>query len=174
MTDFAGYYDSFTDTADRLETLQHYAVPADDPSLTAFRTAAPRPIASVRTSPWLARMAAGVMNGKRWRRVRLVEWPLTEYTRWELLAYVESQACGEEIHLLNRDRLDYDGPDLWCFDLATDHGAVGELHYTADGAVSRRDLVVDSGRLVEARAVWDTALSMATPLNEWLVGAADG
>lgn len=168
MTDFAHLYDEFTHTADRIEIAQEFAMPADDPSLAAFRSGAPRPERSLRTSSWLSRLAAGVLGGKQWRRVRAVEWPLSEYLRWELLAYAESQACGEEIRLIDRGELDYDGPEPWMFDLATDHGAVGTLHYTPDGAVRSRGLATDPAYLAEMRALWDRAWTQATPLNEWL------
>lgn len=173
MTGFGHLFDDFTDTADRLECVQ--LGPAD-PSFEAWRQGLARPERSVRTSPWLARMVRTVTDPvapKQWRRVRLVEWPLNDYTRWELLGFVESQACGEQLYLLDRDRLDYEGPDLWVFDARTDHAAVGTLHYGADGSVERRGLETDPGWIVEARRVFETALALATPLNEWLARTAD-
>lgn len=167
--DYSALYDQFTDTAFRLECRQNYAVHAEDPSTRAFREGLPRPERSVRTSPWLARIARDVSDrGKDWSRVRLIQYPLTEYTRHELLSYVESQAAGERILIAPAEAIDYDGPDFWLFDAGTDHACAVELHYTDDGAVRCREFVTDIADLAEKGRVRDAALGHALRLNEFL------
>lgn len=166
--DYSRLYDEFTHTAFRIETRQEYGIHAEDPSLAAFRNGTARPERSVRTSPWLSRIAADTIAGKRWGRVRLVEWPLTEYTRWELHSYVESQAAGERIWLAPAELVDYRGPDVWLFDVDTDHPAAFETIYTDDGAVRDRILVNDPDALGELARARDQALLVAVPLNEFL------
>lgn len=166
--DYGRFYDEFIRTAFRIETRQDYAVHAEDPSLAAFRTGAARPERSVRTSPWLSRIAADTIAGKSWARVRLVEWPLTEYTRWELHSYVESQAAGEQIWLAPAEQVDYRGPDVWMFDAGTAHAVAFETIYTDDGAVRDRILVDDPTALRNLERARDQALSVAVPLNEFL------
>ena len=83
--DFDAHFDRFTRTVFRLETLQDYTAPGEAERVEAFRCGRPRPERSVRTSPWLARIAvATVTEAKRWQRVRVVEEPLTGYTRYQL------------------------------------------------------------------------------------------
>ena len=114
-------FDRFTATAFRLETLQDYT--GEEGRLEAFRLGQPLPVRSVRTSPWLARIAVTTVAGKRWQRVRVVEEPLTEYTRYEMASYVESQAAGEEIRILRNPPTPMRG-DFWLFD----HGKIGRAH----------------------------------------------
>lgn len=167
--DFSALYDQFTDTAFRLECRQTYAVTAEDASTTAFREGRPRPERSVRTSPWLARIARNtVVDGKDWSRVRLIEWPLTEYTRHELLAYVESQAAGEEIQLAPAAAVTWSGPDFWLFDAGTDHACAIELHYDAAGAVRERVYVDEPRRLRELVEARNAAVHAAVDLNVFL------
>lgn len=172
--DFAGLFDQFQRSAFRMECLQTYAVPAEDASTRAFREGLPRPERSVRTSPWLARIAVTtVLHGKDWSRARLVEWPLTEYTRHELLGYVESQAAGEQIRLVDRERVTYTGPDFWLFDTDTGWARAVLLHYTPAGTVERRELVTDTARLAELDAARVQALEHAVPLNTFLARLDD-
>lgn len=172
---YAHLYDQFTDTAFRLECRQTYAVQAEDPSTRAFRENLPRPERSVRTSPWLARIAVDTApieqggRGKDWSRVRLIEWPLTDYTRHELLSYVESQAAGERIQIAAAAAVNWNGPDFWLFDAGHVHACAVELHYTDDGAVTERRFVDDRRRLRRLTEVRDAAVHAAVDLNQFLV-----
>jgi hypothetical protein len=77
--------------------------------------APPRPERSVRTSPWLRRIAVTTVAGKRWQRVHIVEHLLSEYLCYEIEGYVES-ATGEEISIADRAAhpdLARLGPDFW-------------------------------------------------------------
>ena len=88
--EFDAWFDRFERSTFRLETLQRYAVSEEDERLRAFREGAPRPERSVRTSPWLRRIAVTTVAGKRWQRVHIVEHPLSEYLCYEIEGYVES------------------------------------------------------------------------------------
>jgi hypothetical protein len=158
----------------RLERLQTYAVPADDASLVAFRSGAPRPERSVRTNAFLRRVAARTINaGVAWSRARLVEWPLTEYTRWELLGYVESQAAGEEIRLVDASLVDdvvVGAPDFWLFDEGSSDARAVLMHYASDGTLLERELVVDQVALARLADIKVEALRRASSLNEFLAG----
>jgi len=92
--DLNACFDLFERTAERLEVLPAYAVGgAEEDRLRAFRLGLPRPERSVRTSPWLARIARPTATGKSWRRIRVLGWPLTEYQRYQLAGYQESAAA---------------------------------------------------------------------------------
>lgn len=129
LEEFDALFDMFQVSAFHLETHQVYAVSEEDERLRAFREGLPRPERSVRTSPWLRRIALTTAAGKRWSRVHLIREPLSEYLRYQLTGYVESQAVGEVIRLASLDNhpeLAELGPDSWLFDAGTP-GAFGVL-----------------------------------------------
>jgi hypothetical protein len=133
--DFDALFDQFRESAFRFEGRRSYNVGgAEAERLEAFRTHRPRPERSVRTSPWLARVARTTAEGKRWTRLRVVDTPLTDYQEFQLFSgsYLESAAVGDETRLLDRSLCGTvaEGPDFWLFDGAR---AV-ILDYTAEGA----------------------------------------
>ena len=119
VTGFPDCFDEFRVSAFRLETLRQYAVPAEDERIAAFREHRPLPERSVRTSPWLRRIADTTAAGKRWSRVHVVDEPLSEYVRFEMVTYRESAQAGEEIRIADRradPALDALQTDFWLFD----------------------------------------------------------
>ncbi len=94
-------FETFRESAFRLEALQHYVLEEDEPRRQAFRAGHPLPprpgkIESMR----LVRNA--VAAGKRVHRVHVVELPLTEYLRYELAVYRENIAAGEDVRIADR------------------------------------------------------------------------
>jgi hypothetical protein len=170
--DFAALFDTFQHTAFRLEALQTYDVTAETEAVRAFREGLPRPERSVRTSPWLRRVAVSTAQGKQWSRVRVVSYPLTEYTRYELVGYVESQAAGEHIQLVDFDRVGDLGPDFWLFDAGTPHARAVLMRYTVDGKIEGFELVTDPNQLERLQSIQHTAEAHAVPLNEFLARSA--
>jgi len=166
---FAALFDAAQHAVFRLEARQTYAVPADDDELVAFRTGAPRPERSVRTSPWLRRIAVQTAAGVAWSRLRTIERPLTEYTRFELVAYVESQAAGEEIRLLERPLLH---SDFWLIDPGRSGQVAVLMHYDGDGRLQRRERVDEPAEIARLDRIRETSWSAAAPLNIWLAGEA--
>ena len=139
----------------RLETRQSYAIPADDDELVAFRTGAPRPERSVRTSAWLRRIAAQTVTRQvYWSRLRVIDYPLSEYTRFELVAFVESRAAGEEIRLVESS---VGVDDFWLVDGGTEHAVGVLMHYDDAGHLQGREQVVDPNALAGLRTVRDRA-----------------
>jgi hypothetical protein len=169
--EFAALFDTFQHTAFRLEALQTYDAPAEADAVRAFREGLPRPERSVRTSPWLRRVAVSTAQGKQWSRVRVVAYPLTEYTRYELVGYVESQAAGERIQLADVERVGDLGPDFWLFDAGTPHARAVLMRYTADGKIEGFDLVTDPTALGRLHDIQHTAETHAVPLNAFLAEA---
>lgn len=167
--EFGRLFDTFTSTAVRLETLPSFQVGgAEAERLAAFRAGRSRPLRSVRTDPWLARIAVTTVQGKRWSRVRILDDPLTEYERYQIASHIEAQACGEEIVVVRRA----DAPesvDVWLFDETT---AV-VMHYRDDGTLDRREFVTDSGQVRRYAAAVAGAAAKAVGLNEFLA-VADG
>ncbi len=170
---FDALFDEFIATAHRLEGLGTYAIPREDPGLRAFRDGTARPERSVRTSPWVARMAVStVVHGKLWSRTRVIDDPLTDYELFELPSYIESQTAGEEIRLIGRDvaiELAGDiGPDVWVFDIDTDRPFAAVMRYGADGAFEGFDRL-DGPEAVQSFADRAALLhAHAVPLPEYL------
>lgn len=169
--DFAALFDTFQHTAFRLEGLQTYDAPAEAEAVRAFREGLPRPERSVRTSPWLRRVAVTTAQGKQWSRVRVVAYPLTEYTRYELVGYVESQAAGEHIQLADADQVGDLGPDFWLFDAGTPDAQAVLMRYTVDGQIQGFEHLTDPDELERLQRIQSTAEAHAVPLNTFLVEA---
>jgi hypothetical protein len=175
MKDFDACFDQFTASAFRLETLAHYGTLEADPRFTAFRERAALPDRSVRTSPWLRRMATTTAAGKRWSRVHVMGNPLSEYERFELVAYVESAAAGEQIGI--SDRTDHPqlvglGRDFWLFDAGTSEAFAALLRYDDDGVYLDAEVTRDAGVIRACEADRDLALRYSVPLNEYLAARA--
>ena len=171
MTDFAGCFDKFRVSAFRLETLRQYAVPAEDERIAAFRERRPLPERSVRTSPWLRRVAETTAEGKHWSRVHVVDEPLSEYVRFEMVTYRESAQAGEDIRITDRradPALDALQTDFWLFDAETDHPFAALMHYDLDGHYVDAQVTSDGTAISACKAARDLALRHSLPLAAYL------
>lgn len=171
MTDFEACFDTFRSTAFRLETLQHYDAPAEYERIAAFREGGPLPERSPRTSPWLHRLAETTAEGKRWSRVRIVERPLSEYVRFELVTYLESQRAGEDIHLTDRQAhpgLQDLRADFWLFDAETSQPVAALMEYDQQGRYLGAAVTSDPETVRACTASRDLALRHSVPLATYL------
>jgi hypothetical protein len=166
-------FDAVGHTAFRLECLQTYDVGTEDAALAAFRAGRPRPERSVRTNAWLRRVALTTARGVQWSRVRVVSYPLTEYTRYELVGYIESQAAGEQILLADAEQLgDLDAVgDFWLFDARTPRACAVMMRYTPAGQIEGFELVDDPAEVERLQDIQDTAVRRAVHLNTFLADA---
>lgn len=165
---FDALFDSFTHSAYRLETLPAYAVSVEDAAMRAFRDGTARPERSVRTSPWLRRVAVTTAAGKVWQRTRVHDTPLTEYQRFQIPAYIESLAAGDATSLVPREVARYDGPDFWLFDGGTDHARVAVMLYGPAGEFNGFELVTEPGRVAWFVQRRREVAEFAVPLAEFL------
>lgn len=165
-------FDSFTQTAFRYESLPAYDVGGEEADrLRAWRLAEPRPERSVRTSAWLARIASTTVAGKSWTRVSVLDDPLTDYQRFSLLAYVESQAAGDQMLVIQRRDVPpraRDLPDFWLFDHDTPAAQGALMSYTANGSFTGIELVSDDARVNRLTAARAELIERARPLNVFL------
>lgn len=168
--EFDALFDAFRHTVARLETLPAYDVGGQEAvRLHAFRAGFPRPVRSVSTDPWLARIAiTTVTAGKRWTRVRVVDDPLTDYERYQLASYRESQAVGEEVLLARRSGA-IAGPDFWLFDENEPDAHAVVMRYSEQGQWLGADLVTDANEVRELAERLHTVAAGSVPLNEFLV-----
>ena len=166
--EFDAAFDNFQVSAFRMECRQTYAVDEEDAALRAFRERLPRPERSVRTDPWLRRIATTTVAGRSWSRLRLIKHPLSEYVRWEMIAYAESAVAGEEIRLLNLDQypeLSDLGPDFWYFGADNPDEFAIVMHYPPDGSLPTYERITDVRWCRDQR---DAALSRSVSLAEYL------
>jgi hypothetical protein len=169
VSEFDALFDDFEHTAFRYEGRRLYDVGgAEAERIQAWREHQPRPERSVRTSPWLRRIAVTTAAGKDWCRVRTVDWPLPEYLRYELGGYIESQAAGDRIHMVDRNIVPDGAPDFWLFDGGTEHARAAVMTYSADGAFEGFRLITHHAELALLDEIRTALLARATPLNVFL------
>ena len=169
--EFDACFDEFTSTAWRLETRQRYIAPGEEARIEAFRQGMPRPERSVRTEPFLARIAVTTVAGKEWCRVRLVTEPLTEYTRYQMAGFVESQAAGWETRiavLRDESRLGRLHREFWLFDAYLPGAFALLLDYDDDGRYLDTRKVTDRAELMELCTEWELAVAHSVPFNEYV------
>lgn len=168
-------FDRFNASAFRLETQQQYTVPEEDDDLHRWLKGLPLPDRSVRTSPWLRRVAVTTAAGKHWSRVHIVDLPLSDYVKFEIAGYLENAAAGEEIRIAIRDEhsaLAGLRDDFWLFDGGTPEAYGLAMSYDADGHHLGNDLVTDPARLAAYQQARETAWEAAMPLNEFTARGA--
>ena len=168
--EFGTLFDTFQQTVVRLEALPAYAVGgAEELRLQAWRDGRPRPERSVRTDPWLARIALSTITaGKQWSRVRVVDDPLTDYQRYQFASHIEAQAAGEQVRIARRGDVGDVGPDVWLFDADSPNAHAVVMHYTPAGSVDRRELVTDRAAVEHLAARIRSVAATAVSLNEFL------
>lgn len=152
----------------RLEARPAYAVGgAEQERIDAYHARRPRPLRNVVTDPWLARIAHRTMTASaQWKRLRVVDDPLTDYQRYQLASYRESQAVGEQVLIARRGDVGDVGPDFWLFDALR----VVVMHYHLDGRLDRRELRADHDTIDICTATLARVSAAAVPLNEFLAG----
>lgn len=171
LEEFDQLFDGFEVSAFHLETHQTYAVPEEDERIRAWREGRARPERSVRTSAWLRRIAVTTAGGKRWSRVHIIEHPLSEYLRYELVGYIEGQAVGEEVGLADRGvypELADLGPDFWLFDGDTERASGVLLHFDDSGNLLDIDEVTDTAEVAELQRQARIAVTYSIRLADYL------
>ncbi len=169
-------FQTFRESAFRLETLQYYVLAEDEPRRRAFREGRPLPPRPGKTES-MRMVREVVAAGKRVHRVHIVDLPLSEYIRYELAVYPENVAAGEEVRIACRaadPRLKDLDTDFWLFDAETDEPAVVWFRYTPGGQILGRDYSSDPGDIQHARQQRDLAMAHSVPLGEFMTSPAVG
>lgn len=170
--DLNACFDLFERSAERLETLAAYSVGGSEAErLTAFRLGLPRPERSVRTSPWLARIAETIAAGKAWRRIRVMDWPLSEYQRYQLAGYQEAAAAGDVIRIADRaahPELAALGRDFWLFDADGPRPFAAVMTYDHDGGYLGSEITAAAAEIDRCKAELGLARRYSVPLDTYL------
>ncbi|WP_043540995.1 DUF6879 family protein [Salinispora pacifica] len=149
----------------RLETLRSYTAPGEADLLRDFHAGRPLPPRGPETDPWLRMVADSVQAGRSWSRVHVLDRPLSDYLRFELLGYQGNVAAGEDVRIADRatipEALGASRQDFWLLD---DELAV-VIDYDGEGkrlAMRPRSAV---GALIEQR---NLAIRHSIPLLDYL------
>ena len=163
---FGHLFNSFEESAFRLETLDAYSIPQETPEFDRYLRGEQLPTDP--NSEWVKLVADRVRLGKIMQRVRVISTPLTPYLRYEIdWGYLYSSIVGEDIRLIERSRLkpDMQAPnDYWLFDrrilIAMQYDSVGHFLFAREE---------DSADRVQfACDLSDSLLPLAVPLVEFL------
>ena len=154
----------------RLETLSSYLAPGEADMLRAFADGDPMPPRDPDTDPWLRMVADSVHAGRHWSRVHVLDRPLSDYLRFELLGYQGNLAAGEDVRIADRaevpEALSMHRGDFWLLDDAL---AV-VVEYDADG---RRLSMEPTSDVVGFVAQRDLAMEHSVPLRDYLPSVHD-
>jgi hypothetical protein len=167
--DLLAMYRQATQEVFRLEARQQYAVEAESAQMKAFTEGLPLPAdAAVQRSMDVIRQAKAA--GTRIYRAHVIDLPLSLYLRYEMAAYRENLAAGEEIYIAVRAShggLAGIGQDFVLFDPGTGHQAVVWMRYDAEGRITGRERSDDPADIAYACRVRDLAMAHAVPLDEF-------
>lgn len=166
----------FQRSAFRLETLQQYAVEAEAERFRAWLERRPLPERSVRTSPWLQRLAETTEAGIKWSRVHLVKRPLTDYLGYEFVSYRESARAGQETRIVDLDdhpELAMLHEDFWLLDADEPTALAVVMRYDPAGRFLGAWRTDDLQLIEVCRQQRDMALAASVPFEEYLAGIED-
>lgn len=165
-TCFADLLTGWERTLFRLETLQEYRVPQEEDELARWRVEGdnadlPHP------NEYHREVAGDAAAGRRRTRVHVVARPLSDYLRWELLAYENNLSAGEDVRIFETAN-----PDAWPGDFyLLDDRITVLVHYDAMGYLLSGWRTDDEDVLKVCRTLRDEALDSAVPLHDFTHGA---
>jgi hypothetical protein len=85
----------------RVETLARYVSASDGSELDRYLDGEPEPDRAAKAG-WLDRIRADTAAGRIWRRLRVVEPPLTDYVRYSCeWGYTDNTAAGEQVRVID-------------------------------------------------------------------------
>jgi hypothetical protein len=153
----------------RLEAQPVYDVEQEAAQIEAFeQTGEVPPDPAVEESMAVVRAAAA--SGTRVHRAHVVDLPLSRYLRYELAAYAENIAAGEQVSIAARSwhrDLAALTEDFVLFDPGTSGEAVVYMRYDAAGHLTGLAFSDDPAEVARARHRHDIALAHAVPLSEF-------
>lgn len=146
----------------RLETLPRYLVEHEDEEFAAWKRGE-RKFHTPDDNEWLAHIRDTTAAGVHWWRARILDYPLTEYSRYELHGYQDNVAAGQETFVANRAwhaELADLHEDFWIFD-----SIVVRMVYDEEGHFLFPEQRDDLHNYLSLR---DRALRHAVPLGDYL------
>lgn len=165
---FSALFSSFTRTAQRLETRDHYA--GDQALFEQWqRGELDEPALAGKVTAWLDAVRATTADGGRYQRVRVVSEPPTDYQRFALATCRESTKAGEDIRYLTQAAAagrDLPAHDFWLFD----NERLALLYYTASDRLVGAQVLTEPAVVVQHQQWFDAAFSAATRYAAYVAG----
>lgn len=115
---------------------------------------------------WLSMVRTAASEGRRFRRVRVVDRPLTDYNRWAYVVAQHNVAAGDDIRYLARERartLRLPEHDYWLFD----SNKLLHMHFDEGDRFIGGELVDDAGEIVRHNHWRDAAWHHAMRRDEF-------
>lgn len=114
---------------------------------------------------WLSVVRRATAEGRLFSRVRVVSFPLTDYTRFGMWVAGYTREAGDDIRYLARDQAaelpDY---DYWLFDSRT----LVKMHFTDDDQFTGAEVIDDPAEIVRHNHWRDLARHRAIDLGEFV------
>jgi hypothetical protein len=158
-------------SAHRLEVQQRYVVGEDEPRMRAVLTGAPLPPPGPAKQETIEVLSRLRRQGKLLARVHVVERPLTDYLRYELVVYQENVEAGEGVRIVDRatdPRLADLRRDFAIFDGGTDQAQVVWFDYDPNGRLLGYEHSTDPNVAAACWRQYRLAESMAASLHEFM------
>ncbi|MFC5833183.1 DUF6879 family protein [Nonomuraea insulae] len=165
---FVDLFRTFAHTARRLETRERYDSPSEHEPLRRFLEGEPEDLAWFQN--WLGIIGKATEEGKIFQRVRVVSFPLSDYSRFGLTLSRHNVAAGEDIRYLDRGQAaGLPEQDFWVFDSSR----VALLHFTDDDQLLGAELITDPAAVVECAAALDDAVHRSASREEFVARLPD-
>lgn len=166
--EFQRLFTSYKSSAFRLETLQVYAVSYEDKPFQDFMSGKER-YADAESVEWGNLIRSGIAAGKTMSRVHVIEEPLTDYLRFEILwPYHNNFEAGDDIRLIVMSQGEWPSnlpkEDFWLFD----ESLVADMKYDEQyGFVEA--VITDNPAIVAQRIQWrDEAIRLSITYDMYL------
>lgn len=159
----------------RLETLQHYDVPADEERQQAFHADGVLPPPRAAKLDDLVLITQLREAGRQVGRVHVVDQPLSDYLRYELAVYAENAEAGEDIRIADRSvhpELEALTQDFVIFDRERRHPGLILFDHNASGRVTGYRVATDRRTVRACREQIEMALTRSVPVAEFMAAAA--
>jgi hypothetical protein len=161
-------------SACRLETLQHYTVPADEERQRAFHAGEPLPPPRQGKLDDLRVISDLRQSGRQVGRVHIVDQPPSGYVRYELAVYAENVAAGEDVRIADRSvhpELEALTLDFAIFDAGTADAAVVLFDYDSDGRILGYSIPRDRKTIDRCQEQYSLALARSVSLGDFMASS---
>jgi hypothetical protein len=165
--EFDRLFETFEHTAFRLEVRDRYNAPSEVESLRKFLAGEPEDLDDGGFQDWLDLVRAATAEGRRFSRVRVVSVPLTDYSRHGIAYARHTNAAGDDIRYLTRDRARAIGlpdHDYWLFDSRK----IARLHFDeGDDHLLGVEIIEDPAEVVQHNYWRDAARHWAVRRDDF-------
>jgi hypothetical protein len=172
----ADLYRTCSASAWRLEVLQHYTGTADEERQRAFHAGEPLPPPGPGKLSSMALISRLRQAGRQVGRVHVVSRPLSAYVRYELAAYAENVAAGEDIRIAEKSLYPELGSitqDFAIFDEETPQAAVVFFDYDGAGLIRGYRVTDDAETVERCRRQRELAFARSVPLADFTAASLD-